>query len=358
MYENQLLDEKGLDAILVTKKENVRFLTGFIGTFGQVLVTHNKDYLITDPRYALEAERLVYPGTKIVIIDDYYDDLTKLLRKHKVKTLGIEDTDLTYAGFRKLKKKLKGIKLKPLEQSLDNGRLVKTPEEIRLIRKSQIINEKALAEGLKSLRREGIRERDLAWKLIQIGHDLGAEDISFDPIVAFGKNSASPHYTPGTRKYKKEDVVLIDMGMKFKGYCSDMSRTFLPRKASGELMYHYDIVLKAQQNCIDKLRPGRKGSYGDKLSRSVIEKHELGEYFTHANGHGVGLEIHEAPSLSSKTKHKDRSMTMQENMVVTVEPGIYLPGKYGIRIEDMIVIGGDENENLTKFPKTIQDVLI
>ena len=241
--------------------------------------------------------------------------------------------------------------------TLDHLRAVKTSEEIKLIAKSQQINEKTLKAALKLLK-PGIKEKNLAWKIIDIGHQLGAEDISFEPIVAFGKNSASPHYTPAETKYKKSDVVLIDMGMKYKGYCSDMTRTFLPKKASSSLIDHYELVLTAQENCIQNVRAGHKGTHGDFLSRSVFEAVDLAEKFTHSNGHGVGLEIHEAPSLSIKQKRKDRTMKLVENMVITVEPGLYFEGKYGIRIEDMIVVGKSKNKNLTKFPKKIEKILI
>lgn len=358
MYEDQILKKLNLEAILVNKPENVRHLTNFVGTFGHAIITPKQNYLLTDSRYKLEAEKIAYPEIKIIIIEDYFEDLKKILKKHKVKNLGIEDKFLTLSGFKNLKKNLKGTKLKPVKSELDLTRIIKTPEEIRLIRKSQIINEKTLKEALKFLKRSGIREKELAWKIIQISRDLGAEGISFDPIVAFGKNSASPHYTPDTKKYKKGEVVLIDMGMIYRGYCSDMTRTFLPKSGNGHLFQHYEIVLEAQKNTIEKLKPGNTGVQGDKYARSVIEKYGYAENFTHANGHGVGLEIHEAPSLSSKAKHKDKNLKIAEDMVVTVEPGIYLEGKYGIRIEDMIQIQSPENINLTKFPKEIKDVLI
>jgi Xaa-Pro aminopeptidase len=357
MNIQNILKENKLNALLVTKPENVRYLTNFIGSFGQAIATKSATYLITDPRYALQAKTMCNKDVHIVIIENYEEDIKKILKKHRVKNIGIEDTNLTYSTYLKFKKILKEFKLYPLGHSLDHERLIKSKKELELIIKSQQINEKTLKQVLKLLK-PGVKEKDLAWKIVDIGHQLGAEDISFVPIVAFGENSASPHYTPAERKYKKSDVVLIDMGMKYQGYCSDMTRTFLPKKAPTSLIDHYEIVLSAQENCIQNVRAGDKGSRGDLLSRDVFAALDLDQYFTHANGHGVGLEIHEAPSLSSKQKHADRTMKLEEDMVVTVEPGIYLEGKYGIRIEDMIVIGRNENKNLTKFPKQLKSILI
>lgn len=352
-----LFKEHEIQAILVTKPENIRYHTGFLGSFGQVILTSQKKFLLTDSRYAIQAKKLCDSKTTIVIIDDYKEDLNKILAKQKIESIGFEDHHLTVSQFKSIKKYFKGIKLKPLGNDLDHQRIIKTDKEIKLIQKSQRINEEALAKVIRNLK-VGQTETEIAWKLISTGRSLGAEDLSFDPIVAFGKNSASPHYTPSNRKYKKGDVVLIDMGFKYQGYCSDMTRTFLPKQATTEMLNVYNTVLEAQRNCIKNLQPNMKGSDGDKLSRELINKNGFEGKFTHANGHGVGLEIHEAPSLSSKAKHKDKSMIIQENMVITVEPGIYLENKFGIRIEDMIVVKSGRNKNLTRFPKDLKSILL
>jgi len=352
-----LLQDQKIQAVFITKPENIKFFTGFTGSFAQAIITKNKTYLFTDSRYELQAKKLCLANVTIIIISDYEKDIHKILKKHKIQTIGFEDTSLTVSQLKSFKKYFKGIKLKALKNKLDLLRQIKTHQETQLIQKSQEINEQALTEA-KKLIQTGITEAELAWKIVNLGHEFGAEDISFYPIVAFGENSASPHSSPSQRKYNKNDVVLIDMGFKYKGYCSDMTRTFLPQNLNLELINVYETVLKAQENCIQNLHPGDKAKHGDYLSRSIIEKAEYGEYFSHANGHGVGLEIHEAPSLSSKIKHKDRNLTIQENMIITVEPGVYLPGKFGVRIEDMILIGNNKNKNLTKYPKLISDMLL
>jgi len=352
-----LLKENSLQAIFLTKPENIHYFTGFVGSFGQAILTKDKTYLITDSRYATQAKKLNQPNLQAIIIDDYEKDLQRILKKHKVIQIGFEDSHLTVSQFKSFKKYFKGIKLKALKNNLDLLRQIKTQAEIRLIQKSQKINEQTLTEARKLIQ-PGISEAELAWKIVDIGHNFGAEDVSFYPIVAFGKNSSLPHSSPSSKKYSEKDVVLIDMGFKYQGYCSDMTRTFLPANLNLELINVYQTVLEAQENCIKNLHPNHKGSHGDQLSRSIIKKAGYGEYFTHANGHGVGLEIHEAPSLSFKTKHKDRNLVIQENMIITVEPGIYLPNKFGVRIEDMIQIKSSKNKNLTTYPKRIQDITL
>jgi Xaa-Pro aminopeptidase len=360
MFTSEILERKKVDAVLITKPENIKYLSGFSGSFGQILMTQRKDYLITDSRYKLEAERQCYPEIKIVIIEDYEKDVIKLLKDNKIKEIGFEDKNLSFSAYKKMKSIFSPIKFKPIDSILDHERTIKTPAEIMNMRKSQIINEKTLTEAIRCLKKSGITEAELAWKIHVIGHDFGAEDISFEPIVAFGSNSASPHHSPTQRKYKKGEIVLIDMGMKYKGYCSDMTRTFIPTNAPTQMVSHYNIVLEAQNNCISKISAGKTGETADKLARKIIEKYGMKDYFTHSSGHGIGLEIHEAPSLSFKSKHKDKAMKLQENMVVTVEPGIYIENKYGIRIEDMIVISasGEQNVNLTAFPKNIESIII
>lgn len=335
---------------LITKPENVKYLSGFSGSFGELIITSNKKYLITDARYKEQAKKLTNPDFEIIIIENYKEDLSKLFKDNKIKTLRFESTNFTYSKFVSYSKVFSKIKLKPIQTEIDLLRMIKSEHEISLIQKSQVLNENTLTQALKFLK-PGISEKELANKIITIGLDLGAETVSFDPIVAFGKNSSSPHYTPDKYKLKESDIALIDIGFKLNGYCSDMSRTFLPKNARSEMKNMYSLVLEAQENCLKNLKSGIKASLGDKLSRDVFIKAGLDQYFTHANGHGVGLEIHEAPSLSSKAKHKDKNIILQENMVVTVEPGLYFSGKFGIRIEDMAVITKSGIKNLTKFAK-------
>lgn len=356
MYKN-LLKECKCEGVLITKPENVFYLSGFSGSFGEIILTNKKTILITDSRYKLEAQKKCKFEIEILIIEDYFEDLNKLVKKLKIKNLGFESTNLSYARFLRLKKEISNTKLIPIKNEIDQLRIIKNDKEIELITLSQKLNEQVLSEFVPLIRngaKKNLTEQELATKIKLRGLELGAEDVSFEPIVAFGKNAASPHYTPSNYKLKSSEAVLVDMGFKLNGYCSDMSRTFLPSKPSNELFAAYNAVLDAQEYCIENVKPGMTGVEADNLSRSILEEHSLAEYFTHANGHGVGLEIHEAPSLSSKSKHNDRNIILAKNMVVTVEPGVYIERKFGIRIEDMIIIGNGPKGAATmisEFPK-------
>lgn len=359
MLQN-LFAKKGLDAIFLTKPENTRYFTNFIGTFGFALITKaNQKFLITDSRYTEQAKKLCTKDTQIIIVENSFnEELAKLIKKLHIKKIGFESENLSYHQALKLRREHKEQSFVPLSKEVDQLRMVKTANEIKKIQKSQLLNEQTLSQVLK-LVKTGISETEIAWQIYKIGRDFGADSTSFDPIIGFGKNSASPHYMPNKNcKLKKGDIVLIDMGLKYEGYCSDMTRTFFTVTPSSQQAEVYNTVLSAQVNALENLQIGATGKTGDELSRSIINKAGYGDFFTHANGHGLGLEIHESPSLSSKTKHKDRSIILAENMVVTVEPGIYLPNKFGIRIEDMVLIQKSKNQNLTKFPKKINEVII
>jgi Xaa-Pro aminopeptidase len=340
-------------AILITKPENIFYFTGFKGSFAELIKAKKTNFLITDPRYKLQAQKMCHKDTEIIIISDYQKDLSKLFQKLGIEKLGFESLDFSYEKFLAYKKMFRTIKLVPLKNEVDLFRQVKTQAEIDLLKASQQLNEKVLQQ-VEKLIKIGVSEEEIAKKIISIGSSLGAEKVSFEPIVAFGKNSASPHYTPTNYKLKPGENVLIDMGFILNNYCSDMTRTFLPKNPAPEMQKMYELVLEAQENCLSKIKPGMSGIEADELSRSIFKRENLEEYFTHANGHGIGLEIHEAPSLSNKTKHLDRKILLEKNMVVTVEPGIYLENKFGIRIEDMVVLGHNKDNsalNLTEYPK-------
>ena len=359
-------------AILITNHSNITYLSGFTGSTGFMLLTKNKAYLFTDSRYIERAKNTIKkklpipPRSKIEIIDStkmwknpkiLKENWQKLLKKHRIKILGVEESHLTVTKYKKFKKISTSIKLTDISGKTEKYREIKSKEEIKLITKSQRINEKILLMINKIVQQwcnnksanksnSPITELDLAWKIKKLAHKYGAEDVSFEPIVAFGKNSAIPHHLSGNTKLKKNDIILIDMGVKYKGYCSDMTRiifTSPPTKIQQEI---YNTVLKAQKNAIKNIKAGTTGKKADSLSRKIIEKAGYSEYYQHAGGHGIGLDIHESPSLSEKY-----TKTLKQNSIITVEPGIYLPGKFGIRIEDMILITKKGNKNLTKASK-------
>jgi Xaa-Pro aminopeptidase len=318
-----------------------------------MLLTKSKKYLFTDFRYIERAKNTIKKGIQIVDTTKMWKNETelkenwqKILRRHRIKVLGIEEGSLTILRYKKFKKISPKIKFKDISGKIEKLREIKSKQEISYVQKSQAINEKVFAEIKKIVqKRPRVSEIDLAWKIKEFGHKFGADDVSFNPVVAFGENSAIPHHSPTSRKLKKSDIVLIDMGMKYKGYCSDMTRTILPAKPTEKQKEIYSLVLQAQTNAIKNIKPGMTGKRADNLARKIINHAGYEENYGHAGGHGIGLDIHESPSLSEKY-----TKPLKTNSIITIEPGIYLPGKFGVRIEDMILLG-KKTKNLTKTSK-------
>lgn len=352
---------KKISNLLITNKSNIKYLCGFSGSYGFMLLTKNKNYLFTDSRYVERAKAKIPQNTTVIDTtllrkdpNAFKNTWQKFLKKHKIKELGIEENDIRLATYKYFKKisRIPNQKIKLVDASgtIEARREVKSKKELDLIKKSQAINEKVFKEVLKIINasrgKKRVTEFELAWKIKELGQKFGAEDVSFDPIVAFDANSALPHHDPGKTVLKKNSLVLIDMGMKYKGYCSDMTRTLLPPKPSKLQAEVYNLVLEAQLNALAKIKAGVTGKQADNFARSIIEKAGYGEFFTHGTGHGVGLDIHEAPSLVEEYKGKFKA-----GSVITVEPGVYLVGKFGVRIEDMLYLGKGRTENLTKIRK-------
>ncbi|MCK9186626.1 aminopeptidase P family protein [Candidatus Gracilibacteria bacterium] len=344
---------------IITDKSNIKYISNFSGSHGILLLAKTKKYLLTDFRYIERAKKSV--KKEIQVIELNKKNWQEILKKEHTEIIGIEEENLTLARFKKIKKlcriKNQKIKFKNISGAIESAREIKSPAEIKLIMRSQRINEKTFLvikkfiQDLVSPKSQEQRlptEIEIAWKIREIGYHFCAEDISFEPIVAFGKNTSIPHHNPGKTRLKKGDIIMIDMGMKYQDFCSDMTRmifTAPPTKLQKEV---YEIVLTAQENGIKKIVSGITGKKADWFSRNIITKKGYAENYGHSGGHGIGLDIHEKPSLSEKYKE-----TLKENSIITVEPGIYLEGKFGVRIEDMILVKKDKSINLTKVSKRI-----
>lgn len=331
--------DKRLDALLVTNPFNVRYLSGFVGTNGTLLVTPKKATLITDARYFVTAKKAGIA---------YYDQklgLKKLMGR--LKAVGFEDSDLTVAKLKAYKKALPGIRFKPASGLVESLRITKDAEEIKIIKKAVKIACDSLNK-LEKLIRPGMSEGDIEWELLRIAHELGADGFSFPPIITFGKDTADIHHQKGPNKLKKGEMILIDFGIQFKGYVTDMTRVFFQRKTTDSEQKMYSIVLAANQAAIKAVKVGAKFADIDRAARKVIEKACYGKYFTHSTGHGTGLEVHEEPRVSVHSKE-----VIKPGMLFTIEPGIYIEGKGGVRIEDMIYVNEKgQTEVLTDYPKT------
>jgi len=333
-----------LSAVLISKPQNVYYLSGFAGTNGRLLITPKKAVFITDFRYLRSARKQV---PKEVVIYDQKEGLKKLLGRFK--KLGIEDEHITHARFLDYKKMLKGVRLKPISGLTERMRVIKDKDEITLIKKAVSIAEKALKKFEKTIK-AGQSEDEMEWNLLTIVRKLGGDRFSFSPIISFGKNTADVHHQKEPNKLKKGEKILIDFGIRYRRYMTDMTRVFFTEKPTDFEQKIYSTVLAANQAAINAVKVGRKLSEVDQAAREVIEEAGYGPHFGHATGHGVGLEVHEDPRVSERSED-----VVQPGMVFTVEPGIYLNSKGGVRLEDMVYVnerGGVEV--LTRFPKDLK----
>jgi Xaa-Pro aminopeptidase len=336
------LDIAGL---LITDLMNVRYLTGFSGTSGHLLVTPNEAIFYSDGRYAARAASLVR-GAEISI---YENRLTELLGPRlsdlDITRLGFEAASVTVAGRDDLANKLPGVELVSTSSVVEDMRRVKDPEELRLLRKAVELGDETFAWVLERLQ-PGVSEREVALELEMHMRRSGADEVAFDPIVGGGPLSAHIHHTPSDRAFEKGDLVLLDFGARVDGYCSDLTRTVVLGHASDEQHQIYTLVQQAQAAGIWALQAGKACAEVDSAARSVIEKAGRGKEFGHGLGHGVGLDIHEAPWLKKISEENLRA-----GDVVTVEPGVYVRERGGVRIEDCVLVTAEGAEILGSAPR-------
>jgi Xaa-Pro aminopeptidase len=341
----QKVDALDIDALLVSNLTNVRYLTGFSGSNGQVLVTASNAYFFSDGRYAARAADLVQ-GAEIEI---YGARLTEVLAPRLgsdgVARLGIEAETMTISDRDDLAGRLEGIDLVPTRNLVEALRRVKDADEVAALRESIDIADAAFSWLLANLA-TGRSERDIALDLEVWMRQHGADEISFDPIVGSGELTAHIHHSPSHRVFEKGDLVLLDFGARKDGYCSDMTRTVVLGPASDRQREVYDLVLAAQTAGIEAVTEGVEGVTVDAAARKVIDDAGYADEFGHGLGHGVGLDIHEAPKL-----HRISEDTLVAGDVVTVEPGVYFPGWGGVRIEDCVLVTEGGHEVLGSAPK-------
>ena len=343
-----LIDERELDALLVTNLVNVRWLTGYTGTNGVALVgVRDLRCFVTDFRYVTQAEQQVHDFERRIGEQDLLDDAVAALPDGDVR-LGIEDQHMAVRTFDRLREALPdSVELVPAGGIAERLRERKDAEEVARIRAAAELADAAmqrtLADGL-----AGRTERAVALALEQEMRRLGAERPSFDTIVASGPHGALPHAVPRDVEIAPDCLVTIDWGAQLDGYCSDCTRTFAVGDPGGRARDVYELVLRAQLAGLDAVRAGVSGRDADAAAREPIAQGGFGERFGHGLGHGVGLEIHEAPRLS-----RTSDATLAAGHVVTVEPGVYLPGELGVRIEDLVLVTDDGCERLNTLPKEL-----
>lgn len=343
-----LMNEKKLDAVVILSDTDRYYFTGFESSFGCVILSASQKVFITDFRYESAARAAVTDFELVTVTaGNLYSTVAAYLAKIGAKNVGYEDEYLSVAEFKRLKTALDGFSLKPASALIATKRLIKSADEISCISTAQAIAEKALTKIL-PLIKPGVTERDVAAELMFEMLRGGSEGAAFETIVAFGENAACPHHKVSDKKLEKNELILIDFGAKYRGYCSDMTRTFCLGEPNAELKSVYSAVLDAQKYALKNIRAGMTGREADSLAREFLRANGYGKEFGHSLGHGVGLQIHEQPRLG-----ENNDTVLEAGMVVTVEPGVYIDGLGGVRIEDMIVIEQDGNLNLTHFNKNL-----
>lgn len=335
------------DAVLITSDINRRYFTGMKSSAGVILGFREKAYLIIDFRY-IEKARKIVDSCEVVEQVKLPEQVSELLKKHNAKRVAVESMDMTIQRLNLFKMALPDIEFittDELSTTIYDMRTVKTKDEIEKIQKAQRLAEKAFDEVLNFIK-PGVTEREIALFLDNNMIKSGAEAISFDTIALTGKNTSMPHGVPTDCAVQNGDFVLMDFGAIYDGYHSDMTRTVCVGQPTEEMEKVYNIVLEAQLKALDFIKSGVTGAEADGIARNYIASEGYGDAFGHSLGHGVGMEIHEYPNASYRSK-----TIFKENMVVTVEPGIYLPEKFGVRIEDFVVVTENSCRNLTNCPK-------
>ncbi len=339
------------EAVLVISEKNRMYFTGFASTFGYlVLMRDNRNIFITDPRYYEMAQSLVQDGVEVMQIPNgsaVTDTLLDVFHQNGLTAVGYEDTELTVKEFAELKHQLSGIKFVPAGNEICRVRSYKTDTEIEYIKKAQSITDAAFTEILNVIK-PGLRERDVQIELEYQMAKNGAEGLAFDTIIASGINSSKPHAHPTEKIIELGDPVTMDFGARYHGYCSDMTRTVFVGQPSEELHKIYNIVLLAQKMGINNAYCGMGGKELDSFCREVIKSNGYEKYFVHSTGHSLGIDIHEMPSASPRSTD-----ILSARQFITCEPGIYIPGIGGVRIEDLLLIEEDGITDLTTSEKTI-----
>ncbi len=336
------------EAILIHSPENRRYFTSFPSSDGYLVVTKNDAVFFTDSRYIEAAQKNSH--CKAQLLTRLSVEVKSFLEENKIEKIYTETERLSVSLLSQLRKIFSPIKITPsqkLENTINNLRSVKEREEVENIKKAQAIAEDAFNHILTFIK-PGVTEKQIALELDFYMLSHGAEAISFETIAVTGEKTSMPHGVPEEKEIKEGDFITMDFGAVYKGYHSDMTRTIAVGSVTDEQREIYNIVLKAQENALSILKKGFGCAEADKAARDIIAEAGYGEYFGHGTGHGVGVEIHESPNLSPRSTQK-----LKAGNVVTVEPGIYIPGKFGVRIEDMALITETGYENLTSTPKEL-----
>jgi len=341
--------KKNIDAYILLERSNRRYFLGIDTSFGCLVLAKTGKVFITDSRYSAYAEEALRDTCEVMTAtgENFYKQIAVVVNRFGAAKIGIDENSLTVGRYDALKKALKGVSLFKSGSDIMAKRAIKTEIEINNIIEAQKIAEKALKK-VEGMIKAGVTEREIRAELVFACLAGGAETMSFEPIVAFGANSARPHHQPGDKKLEKGEAVLIDFGCVRNGYCSDMTRTFCVGDPNPDIKRIYDIVKTALEYTVKHIKAGMTAHEVDSLAREYIRSNGYDNEFGHSLGHGVGLDIHETPRIGAGSK-----TVLEEGMVVTIEPGIYLNGIGGVRLEDMVVVEKDRGRVITEYEKEL-----
>jgi len=339
----ELLLKDSIEAIIVDSPSNVYYLSGFTGTNATLFITQNTNYLLTDFRYTEQAEKQT-KGFEIIRVDNEPYKKIKELGKG-INSIGIEEEHITWLKYKQMREVLSEKNLVEASKILNKMRMIKDEAEIAIIREAIKITDQAFKNIIEKIKVD-IAEEDIALELEFLLRKLGASGKSFDFIIGSGWRSALPHGVATPKKIVKNELIVLDFGAIYRRYCSDLTRTIFVGKPSAKHVEIYNIVLEAQLAAINYMKPGMSGKEVDAVARDIISKNGYGDYFGHGLGHSLGLEIHEEPRLNTREEK-----IIEPGMVITVEPGIYIPNWGGVRIEDVVLVTKNGVEVLTQSPK-------
>lgn len=338
-----ILKDYGVNAALVITASNTFYLSGYESTNCRILITNDKDYFFTDMRYLEEAKNAI--GDRFEVLLGGVEEIKGIVDDLCVKALGVEE-NVSYGEYRSLEELFKGVEFVAVDEAFSKIRAIKTEREISLIKTAQRVTETAFNEILPFIK-EGVTEIEIAARLEYIMLKNGCE-LAFDSIVAFGENGSKPHAHRSERKLRRGEFVTMDFGAKYKGYCSDMTRTVALGAVDERKARAYNAVLEANKLAEKAIKIGEKCCDIDAVARNYLAKFSLDKFFSHSLGHSVGVDIHEMPAFSPRCDE-----VLKEGMIITVEPGVYLEGDFGLRIEDMALVTKNGAEILTHADKNL-----
>lgn len=343
-----ILKKLELDAVLISNGNNMFYISGFSGETGYLYISQEKHAVLTDSRYTIQAE-LEAEGYEIITIGNggYEEAINDIIKLEQIHRLGFESEDLLYAKYENLKESISGVELVPINNEITRLRRIKTPKELEYIRRAEEIGDETFTQILDYIK-PGMTELEVAARIEYLLKMNGGQRTSFPAIVASGINSSMPHAVPTMKKLEAGDFLTMDFGCVYMGYCSDMTRTIVIGKASDKQKEIYHTVLEAQMAALEIIRAGLKGKEVDKAARDIIYKAGYEGCFGHGLGHSVGLFIHENPRLSPLEEE-----VLEAGMTETVEPGIYVKGFGGVRIEDLVAVTEDGCINFTRSEKKL-----